>query len=88
MNTMKTNLPALFFAAILSLNSTLSLSAENLSLITGENKIVTEWWNWDDASKWSPTVSEVAGNNLSVDINNGDVELSSTIPSGFSAGNV
>lgn len=51
MNTMKTNLPAIFFAAILSLNSTLSLSAENLSLITGENKIVTEWWNWDDASK-------------------------------------
>lgn len=88
MNTMKTNLPAIFFAAILSLNSTLSLSAENLSLITGENKIVTEWWNWDDASKWFPTVSEVAGNNLSVDINNGDVELSSTIPSGFSAGNV
>ena len=62
--------------------------AESLSLKTGEDKVVTEWWDWSDASKWSPSVSEVAGNDLSVDINNGGQTLNSTINPGFRAGNV
>lgn len=62
--------------------------AESLSLKTGENKVVTEWWDWSDASKWSPSVSEVAGNDLSADINNGGQTLNSTINPGFRAGDV
>lgn len=41
-----------------------TLGAESLSLITGENGEVTEKFDWNDTSKWTPTVSEVAGNDL------------------------
>lgn len=75
-------------ALLLSLALAAPLSAESLSLKTGENKVVTEWWDWSDASKWSPSVSEVAGNDLSVDINNGGQTLNSTINPGFRAGDV
>ena len=69
--------------------SAIAANAENLSLITGENKELTDSdWNWSDASKWSPSVSEVAGNDLSVDINNGGQTLNSTINPGFRAGDV
>ena len=44
-----------------------TLEAESLSLITGENGEVTEKFDWNDTSKWTPTVSEVAGNDLNLD---------------------
>lgn len=75
-------------ALLLSLALAAPLSADSLSLKTGEDKVVTEWWDWSDASKWSPSVSEVAGNDLSVDINNGGQTLNSTINPGFRAGDV
>ena len=84
---MKKNITKLAIAYI-SLAFAQSISAETLTLKTGADNVITEWWNWSDTSKWSPTVSEVAGNDLTLNINNGGVELSSTINSDFHAGNV
>ena len=84
---MKKNITKLAIAYI-SLAFAQSISAETLTLKTGADNVITEWWNWSDTSKWSPTVSEVAGNDLTLNINNGSVELSSTINSDFHAGNV
>lgn len=84
---MKKNITKLAIAYI-SLAFAQSISAETLTLKTGADNVITEWWNWSDTTKWSPTVSEVAGNDLTLNINNGSVELSSTINPGFHAGNV
>lgn len=84
---MKKNITKLAIAYI-SLAFAQSISAETLTLKTGADNVITEWWNWSDTSKWSPTVSEVAGNDLTLNINNGGVELSSTINPDFHAGNV
>lgn len=84
---MKKNITKLVIAYI-SLAIAQSIFAKTLTLKTGADNVITEWWNWSDTSKWSPTVSEVAGNDLTLNINNGGVELSSTINSDFHAGNV
>ncbi len=84
---MKKNITKLVIAYI-SLAIAQSIFAETLTLKTGADNVITEWWNWSDTSKWSPTVSEVAGNDLTLNINNGGVELSSTINPDFHAGNV
>lgn len=84
---MKKNITKLAIAYI-SLAIAQSIFAETLTLKTGADNVITEWWNWSDTSKWSPTVSEVAGNDLTLNINNGGVELSSTINPDFHAGNV
>ena len=84
---MKKNITKLVIAYI-SLAIAQSIFAETLTLKTGADNVITEWWNWSDTSKWSPTVSEVAGNDLTLNINNGGKELSSTINPGFHAGNV
>lgn len=84
---MKKNITKLAIAYI-SLAFAQSISAETLTLKTGADNVITEWWNWSDTSKWSPTVSEVAGNDLTLNINNGSVALFSTINPGFHAGNV
>lgn len=84
---MKKNITKLAIAYI-SLAFAQSISAETLTLKTGADNVITEWWNWSDTTKWSPTVSEVAGNDLTLNINNGSVALSSTINHGFHAGNV
>lgn len=84
---MKKNITKLAIAYI-SLAFAQSISAETLTLKTGADNVITEWWNWSDTTKWSPTVSEVAGNDLTLNINNGSVELFSTINPGFHAGNV
>ena len=68
--------------------SAIAANAENLSLITGENKELTDSdWNWSDASKWSPSVSDVAGNDLTIDAVT-TTEITSTISGGFTAGDV
>ena len=68
--------------------SAIAANAENLSLITGENKALTATgWNWSDTSKWSPTVSAVAGNDLTIDAVT-TTEITSTISGGFTAGDV
>lgn len=84
---MKKNITKLVIAYI-SLAIAQSIFAETLTLKTGADNVITEWWNWSDTSKWSPTVSEVAGNDLTLNINNGSVELFSTINPDFHAGNV
>ena len=84
---MKKNITKLVIAYI-SLAIAQSIFAETLTLKTGADNVITEWWDWSDTSKWSPTVSEVAGNDLTLNINNGGKELSSTINPGFHAGNV
>ena len=68
--------------------SAIAANADNLSLITGENKALTDTgWNWSDTSKWSPTVSGVAGNNLTIDAVT-TTGITSTISDGFTAGDV
>lgn len=68
--------------------SAIALNAETLSLITGENKELTDTgWNWSDTSRWSPAVSEVAGNDLSIDAIT-TTPIASTISGGFTAGDV
>ena len=68
--------------------SAIAANADNLSLITGENKALTATgWNWSDTSMWSPTVSEVAGNDLTIDAVT-TTEITSTISDGFTAGDV
>lgn len=84
---MKKNITKLAIAYI-SLAFAQSISAATLTLKTGADNVISEWWDWSDTSKWSPTVSEVAGNDLTLNINNGSVALSSTINHGFHAGNV
>lgn len=64
-----------------------TLGAKSLSLITGENGEVTEKFDWNDTSKWTPTVSEVAGNDLNLNFST-TTEVSSTINAGFTAGDV
>ena len=64
-----------------------TLGAESLSLITGENGEVTEDFDWNDTSKWTPTVSEVAGNDLNLNFST-TTEVKSTINAGLTAGNV
>lgn len=77
-----------FCALLLSLAPATPLSAESLSLKTGENKALTDTdWNWSDTSKWSPTVSAVAGNDLTIDAVT-TTEITSTISGGFTAGDV
>lgn len=77
-----------FCALLLSLAPATPLSAESLSLKTGENKALTDTdWNWSDASKWTPTVSEVAGNDLTIDAVT-TTQITSTISGGFTAGDV
>lgn len=84
---MKKNITKLAIAYI-SLAFAQSISAETLTLKTGAGNVITEWWDWSDPTKWSPTVSEVAGNDLTLNINNGSKELFSTINPDFHAGNV
>ena len=68
--------------------SAIALNAESLSLITGENKELTDSdWNWSDASKWSPSVSDVAGNDLTIDAVT-TTPITSTISDGFTAGDL
>lgn len=64
-----------------------ALEAESLSLITGENGEISEKFDWNDTSKWTPTVSEVAGNDLNLNFST-TTEVKSTINAGFTAGDV
>lgn len=64
-----------------------ALEAKSLSLITGENGEVTENFDWNDTSKWTPTVSGVAGNDLNLNFST-TTEVKSTINAGLTAGNV
>lgn len=64
-----------------------TLGAESLFLITGENGEVTENFDWNDTSKWTPTVTGVAGNDLNLNFST-TTEVTSTINAGFTAGNV
>lgn len=64
-----------------------ALEAGSLSLITGENGEVTENFDWNDTSKWTPTVSGVAGNDLNLNFST-TTEVKSTINAGLTAGNV
>lgn len=75
-------------ALLLSLAPAAPLPAESLSLKTGENKSFSDTnWNWSDTSKWTPTVSEVAGNDLTIDAVT-TTQITSTISDGFTAGDV
>lgn len=64
-----------------------ALEAESLSLITGENGEISEKFDWSDTSNWTPTVSEVAGNDLNLNFST-TTEVKSTINAGLTAGNV
>ena len=64
-----------------------ALEAGSLSLITGENGEVTENFDWNDTSKWTPTVSGVAGNDLNLNFST-TTEVKSTINAGITAGDV
>lgn len=64
-----------------------ALGAESLSLITGENGEISEKFDWNDTSNWTPTVSEVAGNDLNLNFST-TTEVKSTINAGFTAGDV
>lgn len=64
-----------------------TLGAKSLSLITGENGEISEKFDWNDTSKWTPTVSEVAGNDLNLNFST-TTEVTSTINAGFTAGDV
>lgn len=64
-----------------------TLGAESLSLITGENGEISEDFDWNDTSKWTPTVSGVAGNDLNLNFST-TTEVKSTINAGLTAGNV
>lgn len=77
-----------FIYSFVAAASAIALNAETLSLITGENKELTDTgWNWSDTSRWSPAVSEVAGNDLSIDAIT-TTPITSTISGGFTAGDV
>lgn len=52
---MKKNITKLVIAYI-SLAIAQSIFAETLTLKTGADNVITEWWDWSDTSKWSPTV--------------------------------
>lgn len=64
-----------------------TLEAGSLSLITGENGEISEKFDWNDTSKWTPTVTGVAGNDLNLNFST-TTEVTSTINAGFTAGNV
>ena len=87
-NFMKISYCRTLIYSLVTAASAIAANAENLSLITGENKALTATgWNWSDTSKWSPTVSEVAGNDLTIDAVT-TTEITSTISGGFTAGDV
>lgn len=87
-NFMKISYCRTLIYSLVTAASAIAANAENLSLITGENKALTDTgWNWSDTSKWSPTVSEVAGNDLTIDAVT-TTEITSTISDGFTAGDV
>lgn len=87
-NFMKISYCRTLIYSLVTAASAIAANAENLSLITGENKALTATgWNWSDTSMWSPTVSEVAGNNLSIDAITTTL-INSTISDGFTAGDV
>lgn len=64
-----------------------TLGAKSLSLITGENGEISEKFDWNDTSKWTPTVTGVAGNDLNLNFST-TTEVTSTINAGFTAGDV
>ncbi len=64
-----------------------TLGAKSLSLITGENGEISEKFDWSDTSKWTPTVTGVAGNDLNLNFST-TTEVTSTINAGFTAGDV
>ena len=64
-----------------------TLGAESLSLITGENGEISGKFDWNDTSKWTPTVTGVAGNDLNLNFST-TTEVTSTINAGFTAGDV
>ena len=87
-NFMKISYCRTLIYSLVTAASAIAANAENLSLITGENKALTATgWNWSDTSMWSPTVSEVAGNDLTIDAVT-TTEITSTISDGFTAGDV
>ena len=87
-NFMKISYCRTLIYSLVTAASAIAANAENLSLITGENKELTDSdWNWSDASKWSPSVSDVAGNDLTIDAVT-TTEITSTISGGFTAGDV
>ena len=87
-NFMKISYCRTLIYSLVTAASAIAANADNLSLITGENKALTATgWNWSDTSKWSPTVSEVAGNDLTIDAVT-TTEITSTISDGFTAGDV
>lgn len=87
-NFMKISYCRTLIYSLVTAASAITANAENLSLITGENKALTDSdWNWSDTSMWSPTVSEVAGNDLTIDAIT-TTQIVSTISDGFTAGDV
>lgn len=87
-NFMKISYCRTLIYSLVTAASAIAANAENLSLITGENKALTATgWNWSDTSMWSPTVSEVAGNDLTIDAVT-TTGITSTISDGFTAGDV
>lgn len=87
-NFMKISYCRTLIYSLVTAASAIAANAENLSLITGENKALTDTgWNWSDTSMWSPTVSEVAGNDLTIDAVT-TTGITSTISDGFTAGDV
>ena len=87
-NFMKISYCRTLIYSLVTAASAIAANAENLSLITGENKALTATgWNWSDTSMWSPTVSEVAGNDLTIDAVT-TTQITSTISDGFTAGDV
>lgn len=87
-NFMKISYCRTLIYSLVTVASAIAANAENLSLITGENKALTATgWNWSDTSMWSPTVSEVAGNDLTIDAVT-TTQITSTISDGFTAGDV
>ena len=87
-NFMKISYCRTLIYSLVTAASAIAANAENLSLITGENKELTDSdWNWSDASKWSPSVSDVAGNDLTIDAVT-TTPITSTISDGFTAGDL
>lgn len=87
-NFMKISYCRTLIYSLVTAASAIAANAENLSLITGEKKALTATgWNWSDTSMWSPTVSEVAGNDLTIDAVT-TTGITSTISDGFTAGDV
>lgn len=76
------------YALTLLFSGAAALQAESLSLITGEGGELSDTgWNWSDSAMWTPSVSEVAGNDLTIDAVT-TTQILSTISDGFTAGDV